>query len=369
MTKMPEELWTVVGGLAGVRGWPPRTEKDARRFVEFAREQHLLSLLLADDTLPQSIADLKPRFRALGSLFRRQYELRRDAVLKFQRVVGGENFLLLKGADYSHRLYDKPEQREMTDVDVYVPKSSLDEVMKSLAAAGYSQVYTSYGKGFSPGYYEISFLIDAVHLEIHRSIGQQVRASIDYDGVWDRRQAFERNGVKGFRLSPADMILIHAYNQAKDEFSTELNRYLDFYLMLQLHENELDVCVARAKAWDIERAFFGMLYLTSTLFAGCRTMALSRAIDALLDERTRQFLVRHVLPNPAEERCRHSRGRRVQLWRKFFLIDTSWQRLAFFADHAYCTALGTLRGLQFRTENNLFRTDKLLLNGRTGRGC
>ena len=66
-----------------------------------------------------------------------------------------------------------------------------------------------------------------------------MRAAIDYDGIWQRREQFERDGVSGYRLSPADAILAHAFSLGKDEFSSELSRFVDFYLLLRRHEDEL----------------------------------------------------------------------------------------------------------------------------------
>ena len=126
-----------------------------------------------------------------------------------------------------------------------------------------------------------------------------VRAAIDYDGMWRRREWFERDGISGYRLSPADAMLAHAFGLAKDEFSSDFNRYVDFYLLLQRYQDPLDECVTRAKAWHIERPLFGALHVTVAMFPGARTAVVDRTMDALLDRPTRQFLVDRILPDPA----------------------------------------------------------------------
>jgi hypothetical protein len=167
-----------------------------------------------------------------------------------------------------------------------------------------------------------------------------VRAAVDYDGIWRRREWFERDGISGYRLSPADAILAHAFHLAKDEFSSDLIRYLDFYLLLQRHEGELDMCVARAKAWQIERSLFGALHVTAAMFPAVKTAAVIQAMNALLDRSTRQFLADHILPDPTTEPSGWVSGRRVQLRRKFALMDRRWRRLAFLAYYIYATVVG-----------------------------
>jgi hypothetical protein len=308
---------------------------------------------MAAGDLPPEVAAAKEHFRALDALYRKRYELSRIGTLEFGRVLGAGAFVFYKGSDYRHRLYARPELRPMMDVDVYVPAAGIPVALERLAAAGYPRKYAAHGSHFAPGFYDLSFEIKNVHVEIHRSFAQRVRAAIDYDGIWQRREWFEHDGISGYRLAPADAVLAHAFSLAKDEFSPELNRYVDFYLLLQRHEGELRQSVQRAKAWGIERPLFGALNVMSTLFPSARSAAVGEAIDLLLDVRTRKFLVDRVLPDPATEPSGHVTGRRVQLWRKFSLMDRRWRRLAFVAQYACETVIGLATEWRLR-RNGLF---------------
>lgn len=341
MTQVPRELWPVVCRLATGTEWPPRTDTDVSAFFDFANREKLLPLLMEEPDVPPQIAAAKPHFRALSALYRKRYELVRGAILELQRVLGTEAFLLLKGADYCHRLYARPELRPMADVDILIPAAKFPQMLGRLTAAGYPRKYSDFGSGFAPGHHEVSIEVGSVHVEPHRSFAQRVRAGIDYDGMWRRRESFESDGIGGYRLSPADAILGHAFNLAIDEFSSQLIRYVDFFLLLQRYESHLRECVARAKAWQIERALFGALYLISNLFPTVATPAVNQSIDLLLDPQTRRFLVDRVLPDPAQEPSGHITGRRVQLWRKYSLMDRHWRRLALGAYTAYETAVGS----------------------------
>jgi hypothetical protein len=340
VTQVPRELWRIVCRLATAREWPPRADADIAAFFDYVNRHKLLSLLMGDEDLPPEVMVAKPRFRAFDALYRRHYELNRDGALELLRVLGPEAFLFYKGSDYRHRVYDRPEQRAMTDVDVFVPPADFPAAVRKLQAAGYPRKYSNVGAAFLPWHYEISVVIGGVHVELHRSFSQRVRAAIDYDAMWRRRERFERDGVAGCRLSPADAMLAHAFGLAKDEFGSDLNRFLDFYLLLQSHQDELDECVKRAKAWQIERPLFGALHLTTAMFSGARTAAVERAMDALLDRRTRQFLVNRVLPDPTTQPGGSASGRLTQLRRKFALIDRYWRRVAFVAYYIQATAIG-----------------------------
>src|SRR3954451_6627275 len=161
----------------------------------------------------------KRRFRALDALYRKRYELNRDSALELRRILGPDAFVFYKGSDYRHRLYDRPEQRPMTDLDVYIPWAQLPTAMRKLETAGYPRKYTYYA-AFSPQHYELSVVIGGVLVELHRSFSQRMRAAVDYDGIWRRREWFEGEEISGYRLSPADAILAHAFHLAKDKFSS-----------------------------------------------------------------------------------------------------------------------------------------------------
>jgi hypothetical protein len=341
VTDVPRELWPIVCQLANGRGWPPRGDTEIDAFFQYAVRQKLLPLLLACDDLPAEVSAAKARFRALDALYRRRFELSRTGTLELQRVLGADAFLFFKGADYRHRLYAHPHWRPMEDIDVFMPPDRMGEALRKLEVAGYPRKHTDFGAAFSPWHHEVSVVIGKVHVELHRSFSQRVRASIDYDGLWRRRESFEHDGVSGYRLAPADAILTHAFGLAKDEFSSDLNRYVDFFLLLRRYEDELEHCVVRAKAWQIERPLFGALYLTSTMFGEVRTEAVRRAMAALLDPPTRGVLVAQVLPDPTREPSGWVSGRRTQIRRKFGLIDRRWRKLAFVAYQISATVLGS----------------------------
>jgi hypothetical protein len=354
VTQVPRELWPIVYRLATSGDWPPRSDGDVSAFFMFANDQKLLPLLMADPDVPPVVAEAKPRFRALAALYRKRYELSRDAAMRLRGIIGPDAFLFLKGSDYRHRLYVRPELRPMADLDVYVPPAQVPVALELLAAAGCPRKYCDHGAYFAPGHFELSVEIRKVHVEIHRGFCQRVRARIDYAGLWQRREWFQHDGIGGYRLSAPDAVLAHAFELARDEFSSEILRYVDFYLLLQRYQDHLRECVLLAKAWEIERPLFGALHLTWLLFPSARPNASGAITDLLLERHTRRFLVDRVLPDPSAAPSGYTMGRWVQLWRKFLLMDRRWRWLAFIAYHTYATAIGSI--IEWRLRRNGFNT-------------
>jgi len=338
MTEVPRELWPILCRLATSREWPPRGDADVAAFFDYANHQRLLSLLIADDDLPQEVIAAKPRFRALDALSRKRYELSRAGVLELQRVLGADAFVFYKGSDYRHHLYDRPEQRPMADIDVYIPSVELPAALRKLEAAGYSRTYVDFA-GFSPWHYEISVVVAGVHVELHRGFSQRVRAAMITMACGGGANGSSGTASVATVCRPPTRSSLTRSVLAKDEFSSELNRFLDFYLLLATVWRRIGSCVARAKAWQIERPLFGALHLTSAMFPGAKTAAVSQAMDAVLDPPTASFWSTRFFPT----RPRSAAGGFPDgacSSRKLALIDRRWRRAALVVDYIHATAVG-----------------------------
>lgn len=332
----------MVSRLAGVT-WPPRDAPEGTRFIQYAERERLFPLLLEESDLPDAVRGVLPQFRALDALHRRKYEVSRVGLVELIRVVGAESFVLLKGSDYRFRLYPKPALRPVADLDFFVPRDEVARVIGLLSDAGYGQVYSSHGAQWSRRFYEYKCTIGDMHVELHRAFMQSVRARVPYEAVWQRREPFDGDGYRAFRLGHDDALLHHAVSMAKDEFSTPLIRYVDMYLFLRHPASDLRACVEAAREWESESALYGALRLTLSLFPELHDSGAEAAMLTLLSNRQRTFLDRRVLPDPRSEPSGHQRGRRVQLWRKFWLMDRGWRRVAFFGNHVWTSAVGYMR--------------------------
>jgi hypothetical protein len=356
---LPIELWSHLRSDVPGAADASTRRADADLLFQAAIAQDLFPLLMDRTDLPPELEQARPRYQALASAYRKRYALSRDATIELLRIVGTETLLFYKGADYRHRLYARPELRPMADIDALVPHAALAHAKACLARAGYQPKYAAYGDVFLPGYHETRYDILGTPVDLHTSFGQRIRSTIDYAQLWERREQFSSDGVVAYRLAPADALLAQAFNLAKDEFASPLSRHLDFCLLLQSQNHALDDCVARARAWRMERAFFGALHLHARLFPSCTTPQTEAAMQGLLTPRVRAVMVQHVLPEPIRDAPGRPLPRHKQLRCKFALIDQPWRRLAFVGYHLYASAVGTAVGWPLRLRRS--RTD-------TGRG-
>jgi hypothetical protein len=319
-----------------------------QQFFDYANQERLMPLLLMAEGLPETIESRKSSYRSLLAFYRKRYDLQCAAMPRFTRIAGEDGCLFYKGFDFCHRIYAHPELRPMTDIDVLVPKNEFDRFLARFRQEGIEQTWGRHGASFSPDYHEASILLGEVHVEIHRSLSQHVRAVIDYEGLWSRRERFEANGISGQRLSGPDALLCQAYELAKDEFASPLIRYVDFYHLVQGQIGALSLCVERARAWRIERALFGAISLTARLFPSLQHAQVSDAVNELLTASQRAFLTRYVLPDPAREPSGHAKGRLEQVRRKLFLIDSPWRRLRLLGFAMHQEFRGSLREWRLR---------------------
>lgn len=323
--------------------------------IRAALGQDLFPLLMASDAGP-AVERAKPGYRALDHAFRKRYALSREAVQMLLQIVDPQDFLFYKGADHRHRLYGLPHWRPMADIDIFVPRSRLARVKDSLARAGLRPGHAAFGAVFLPGYHETRYDLPGSALDVHTSFGQRIRSGIDYAALWEGREWFEADGVRGQRLGHADAIVVQAFNLAKDEFASALSRHLDFCLLVHARPDLLNACVARAKAWRVERALFGALHISASLFPSWSCLQLQSAMQQLLDPAQRAELVERVLPRWPADLPGQPIGRRLQLRRKFSLIDQPWRRLAFVGYHAYASSVGSVLGLPTRLRR--YRLDR-----------
>ena len=339
---VPPELWQLVSRLGAFAEWPPPDEGGIDRFFAFALRQGLFGLLMADAALPEQINAARSRYRVREAVDHLRSRRSMDGIRLLQQVLGTDRVLLFKGADYRHRLYAPAHLRQMADVDILVEPGAFSRTLRDLERAGYPTQYASDIASNAPWASEATVMMGGVAIDIHSNFMQRIRANIDYRALWLRRQQFEADGLTCCHFAPADALLCHAFSPlAIDEFSCPLIRYVDFYLLLQRYSNEIPVCVERARQWGIRHAFFGALHVTSTLFPSARTQAVTDAMQELVSKPTRRLLINQVLPGGAARSCVPPIARREQLWRKFWLIDTFWRRVAFLLYHCFELVTGS----------------------------
>lgn len=264
----------------------------------------------------------------------------REAAQRLRSLLAGVDFVFLKGADYSSRLYPRPEMRPMRDLDILVPAASIDAVSALLTSAGVPREFPAGPVAYLPSHYERVFRLGSIGLDVHQAFLPPWRLRVDYGALWERRLAVSEP-CPAFRLSDLDALVHHGVAMAKDEFYVPLIRWIDMWLLLRRNPELVSDAIDRARQWRAERPLYGALAGLKRLFPETGALLQAGDLERLLDSRARRFLDRRVLPDPSDrEPVLRTRGE--QLWRKFWLIGSPGRRVAFALHHVAAVARGRL---------------------------
>jgi len=314
--------------------WPPPDAGAARRIVEQALREGLLPLLFhGEKHLPGNLTAALVSFRAM----QRAQSARAEAICRVFRKVSAllerEELLVIKGLDYAHRLYPATDLRPMVDIDLLVRRDAIDRVCERLREAGFEQLFPRGAISRHAGYHERVFHIDGVTVEPHHSFLQRMRLRVDYDDVWRRALPAQVCGAGARRLGDVDAILYHALSLASNEFEVVMGRFVDLALLLDVEGLDLAAVIETARRWRMERALYGALRQTVTLFPE-RAPQIEPIITQLLSPAVRQRIDRRVLPSPF---ARDPISRGTQVLRKLRLIDRTRERAAFVLYQVYAS--------------------------------
>ncbi len=356
--QLPQSFWPALYRLARAKDWPPETEEDAAAFLVRVVPEGLLSLLMYEKSLPAALARAARNFAALDQTNRVRTFVFEQTVRTLLDVADGIPIIVLKGTDYAYRLYPAPHLRPRQDIDVLVQREHAAEVAARLKRAGFKQYFPAGDVARVASHHEAVFVVGNGTVEVHHSMIQRSRVSIDYRAVWMRAKPWSGFDSRLSQLDEVDGVIFHTLNMATDEFSTPFFRHLDVWLMLHDRPEILAAAVDRAREWAARRAVYGALRQTGRYFREFRTAAVEDAMDQLLGRRTRAFLDRRVLPDPWSPRKRY--GRPGQLWRKLWLMDDWTHRLRFAAYYVYALTAGVLLATRDREpDDGLRKTNRL----------
>ena len=341
--RLPPSLWPLLHRLANGRDWPPRDDAEAARFVGAATHEGLLPLLFDEEAPPAPVVAALARQRVWKRVFEGRARTLREALVGLPALLGAEPFVVLKGGDYAERLYPRPDLRTMQDIDILVPRERRAAVDARLREAGMTQLFPGSPTHHVPWFSESVFDLGQVTLEVHDSFLPRVRHAVDYRALWERRRPLTVDGLATSRLDDVDALVYHGLSLAKDEFFARLIRYVDLWLMLQAVPGALAPAVARAREWQTVHAFYGCLQQAQGFLPELQDV-LAPALAELLPAARRPFFDGRVLPSVAERSVVVPRRRGVQLWRKFWLIDSLRRRAGFGIQFGYALAIGAWRG-------------------------
>ncbi len=214
--------------------------------------------------------------------------------------------ILLKGVSYSSTLYRVPALRPMVDIDLMIPAELAEEAVDTLTSLGYQR--SSKGRERSSLSHAITLGRDATPIDLHRTIAQPLRTSIDLTAVWQRAAPASERTDGALRLDQVDETVFHLLHIARHELAVAAIAYVDaMRLLARLGPARVRDVRARARAWRAGAAIDTVLAMVDTLAAG--DPGLPRTIRWALMPRADEIMRReHV-------------GRPVQLARKAALTE------------------------------------------------
>ncbi len=170
-----------------------------------------------------------------------------------------------KGLDYAHRLYPDPAERPMGDHDLLVRERDFRIARERLAALGYTDALVQRGVAAHPAHYAAQLVRDDHHVDLHRSVRQAVRASIDYDAIFRRAERGILFGESVRFLAPHDRLMLHVAHLAAHELLVPLVAYVDLERLIA--ETPVSPALfAEAKAFGLRRPFEAVLAARADLF-------------------------------------------------------------------------------------------------------
>lgn len=133
----------------------------------------------------------------------------------------------IKGAAYAWTLYDAPELRPMSDIDILVRDIDFTRAQHTLSRIGLCERSVSVRTRHAQTYFRASHEI----VDLHRNILQPMRGNTGIRRAWERARSDD--SLPGYwRLAVEDLCWIHVAHMARHEFVVPLVAYLDLKRLL-----------------------------------------------------------------------------------------------------------------------------------------
>jgi len=216
---------------------PPPAGMDWEKAVRLVRAHNLatsLAPLIVDSSAPESVKT--PLESQLRNLYRCGARMWFESV-RFLPALSeaGIESVLLKGLALAHTVYSRPEHRMSVDIDVLVPRSSLDEALEVLRELGYVRSRKLRHATFYERHHFHLVLENAnnIVIELHWNLSRPGDyCQFDLDGFFARSRSIELDGVS-VRIPSDEDQMLHAACQSLRHGYADLRRVLDAALLLK----------------------------------------------------------------------------------------------------------------------------------------
>jgi hypothetical protein len=279
------------------RAIPEDAPIDARVLFEAAERHGVLGVVLdvwrgAGTPLPP-VLDIELGRRAAAR------ELDHDAHLALLRRIDRRfeqarlRAVVLKGPLLAERLYARPSARATSDLDLLVVEPDLDAACAALADLGFSLEEGPEAQRFRREHHHVRLSHpDTLPLELHFQGYVGFGRTLPSAPLLDRSRPAAGLGWLHV-LDPADELVFLAVHAAVHRF-VRLGWLEDIRLLLEkMSPDEIDVALARARAWGFARVLRFTLALVDELLGGGPLLADGGTASA------RERVARRVVGEPA----------------------------------------------------------------------
>ena len=193
-------------------------------------------------------------------------EYREQAVAEAIAVMGerGIPVILLKGVSYVGTIYDDPGERPMSDVDLMVQRHRRADAARALRNLGYWNA----GGPISGGrnYHAVTFKRRNGAVDLHWTIVQPWRSSIDVAALWRRARPAAERSDGALRLDSIDEAALHLAHIARHELRVPLINYVDAQRLTAV--SGVAPALERAAQFRLARAVRAAMAMTAALLQG-----------------------------------------------------------------------------------------------------
>lgn len=210
----------------------------------------------------------------------------------------GVEVVVLKGMALAHTVYPNPRCRPRSDLDLWIPAAQRADAQAALLTVGYTLTEPAapdapegedkFGReGMAGGLIELQW--PALRGEWLRHC-----ATVDHEGMWQRRWLVPFGGQVAAILSPEDTLLHLCFHQAINHqftFPCWLRSLLDVHLVLHTYPIEWDALLERARTWGLATVTWTVLELAQGLLG---TLVPQRVLSALAPAAPRRAAIRRL---------------------------------------------------------------------------
>lgn len=228
-------------------------------------EKHGVGALLAEKSDSKALKKIDLYYRARFSHLKRLFNQISDR-LNDQKI----DFLVMKGFSYSFWLYSNTHFRPYSDIDLFLPKSSYDQVEEILISLGFKRFNSLQGKIISQ---QNSFLLDDQYqttFDIHWQVNNRQECSIHFpfEPVRKRSMTIERSEICFQTPNPIDSMLIGAFHYYGHKPKDRKHIWLyDLSLIWSsMTSQQKSQCVTQSIQNELSQILFETLKLLSTVF-------------------------------------------------------------------------------------------------------